>query len=99
MLQMFLGEERYLKPSIVRKGFIKPERKGKLLQAGGRTQAKAWKLDWAELLDKTAVTDTFELQTWGMFGFLSTCPFPKGFTFVCEKKNLKKKTTKAVKRL
>ena len=38
---MFLGEERYLKPSIVRKGFIKPERKGKLLQAGGRAQAKA----------------------------------------------------------
>lgn len=70
-----------------------------MLLTGGRAQARANKLDWAELLDKTAITDAFELQTWGMFGFLTTCPFPKGFAFLMRKKILKKNNTKAVKRL
>lgn len=42
---MFLGENRYLKCRAVRKGFIQSERRGKLLQAEGRAQAKAQKLD------------------------------------------------------
>lgn len=59
-----------------------------MLPTGERAQARAKKLDWAELLDKTAITVAFELQTWGMFGLLTTCPFPKGFAFLMRKKNL-----------
>lgn len=61
------------------------------MPTGQRAQARAKKLDWAELLDKTAVTDAFELQAWGMFGFLTTCPFPKGFAFLVRKKKIFKK--------
>lgn len=75
------GKERYLNLGIVRKCLIQPEKRGGLLMATGKSSSKGKEAGLGRVMDKTAITVAFELQTWGMFGLLTTCPFPKSLHF------------------